>query len=190
MDARRINVVGSSGSGKTTFARRLAELKGVPYIEMDALYWRPQWREPSDAEFLPQVAEAVAGEAWVLDGSYSRTRHIKWPRTEALVFLDLPKAVTVSRVLRRALRRIRSGEELWPGTGNRETVANVFLSRDSIVLWAAKMHGANRQRYADPAYVGAYPHLAFIRLTSPGAVDACLAAVAALQAGTPLSERR
>ena len=144
---------------------------------MDALYWRPEWREPTDAEFLPQVADAVAADAWVLDGSYSRTRHIKWPRTEALVYLDLPRAVTVSRVLRRAIGRVLSGKELWPGTGNRETFANTFLSRDSIVLWAMKSHGTNRQRYADPAYVGEYPHLEFIRFTDSEAVAACLGAV-------------
>ena len=41
----KINVVGTSGSGKSTLARQLAERLDVPYIEMDRLYWRPEWRE-------------------------------------------------------------------------------------------------------------------------------------------------
>ena len=79
--ARRINVVGCSGAGKSTFSQRLAKLKDIPYVEMDQLFWKPNWQEPSDEEFLPKVKKAVAAETWILDGNYSRTQNTKWPRT-------------------------------------------------------------------------------------------------------------
>ena len=42
---RRIVVVGSTGSGKTTVAKRLAGILGAPYVELDALNWEPNWTE-------------------------------------------------------------------------------------------------------------------------------------------------
>ena len=47
----RINVVGTSGSGKSTFARELAELLKLLYYEMDQLFWKLDWQESSDDEF-------------------------------------------------------------------------------------------------------------------------------------------
>ena len=71
---QRVWVCGLSGSGKTTAARRLARILDVPHVELDALHWRhrPDWGMPSDEEFLPEVREATAGDAWVVEGNYSR----------------------------------------------------------------------------------------------------------------------
>jgi len=44
----RINVVGTSGVGKSTLARHLAGRLAVPYIEMDRLYWRENWQGTTD----------------------------------------------------------------------------------------------------------------------------------------------
>ena len=54
----KINVVGTSGSGKSTLARQLAERLDVPYIEMDRLYWRPEWQE------RPMMHSGAAGRRW------------------------------------------------------------------------------------------------------------------------------
>ncbi|MGB7182428.1 MAG: hypothetical protein WBD51_10880, partial [Burkholderiaceae bacterium] len=53
----RVNVIGTSGSGKSTLARRLSVSLQLPYFEMDAVYWRPNWQEPTDEEYLPQIRQ-------------------------------------------------------------------------------------------------------------------------------------
>ena len=73
----KINVIGTSGSGKTTFGRELALNLAIPFIEMDAIFWEPDWSFPEDKEFFPRLAEALKGENWVLDGNYSSTLAIK-----------------------------------------------------------------------------------------------------------------
>jgi DNA helicase HerA-like ATPase len=83
---RRINVVGTTGSGKTTVAKAIAERLGFEHIELDGLFWKPDWGETPDDEFLPRVDEATRGERWVLDGNYSRTRPIVWPRADTIVW--------------------------------------------------------------------------------------------------------
>ncbi|MEM8766099.1 MAG: adenylate kinase [Pseudomonadota bacterium] len=176
--AKRINVVGTAGSGKSTFARRLAELKGLPCVEMDALFWKPQWTEATDAEFFPKLESALAGESWVLDGNYSRSRPIKWSRVEVVVFIDLPFLQTIGRVTARTLRRCLSGNEVWRGTGNRETFGQSFFSSDSVVWWAIQNHRSNRERYLDPEYYADYQPLDLVHLDSARAVAECLAGVA------------
>jgi adenylate kinase family enzyme len=163
----RINVVGTSGSGKSTFSRRIAAILGAPYIEMDRLHWRSNWQAASDPEFLGALRDALSAPAWVLDGNYyTRTTSIKWAAVDAVIWLDLSFAVTLWQVVARTLRRSLRGNELWPGTGNRESIGRNFFSRDSIVLWMIRTHAQFRRRYqaaiADPQHA----HIAFIRLRS------------------------
>ncbi len=71
---KRINVVGSSASGKSTFSKQLAMKLGVTYIEMDRLFWLPDWKELDDETFFDKVVDVTQQDAWVLDGNYSRTQ--------------------------------------------------------------------------------------------------------------------
>lgn len=149
--SRRINVVGTSGSGKSTFSRELAAVLELPHHEMDAHYWLPGWQGRSDEDFHSRIAGVTAREAWVLDGNYTRTIPVKWARVECVVWLDYSLPVTFFRGVRRAVRRAVSRMEIWPGTENRESFRQTFLSRKSILLWTLQTHGANRRKYSDLA---------------------------------------
>ncbi|HKS92649.1 MAG TPA: hypothetical protein VJQ83_12025, partial [Tepidiformaceae bacterium] len=58
---KRIVVVGPSCSGKSTLAEQLGAALDLPYVELDALFWRPNWTEPEDEEFAAQLRDATAG---------------------------------------------------------------------------------------------------------------------------------
>lgn len=164
---KRINVVGTSGTGKTTFSRELAAVLGLPCIEMDRLFWLPGWQEPREEDFLARLGRAVSADAWVLDGNYNRTAAVKWAGVECVVWLDYSFGRTLAQAVRRAFRRSLSREELWPGTGNRESLRKSFFSRDSIILWTLKSYGSNRARYREMmAARHAFPVL---RIGSPAA---------------------
>ncbi len=171
----RINVVGTSGSGKSSFARALALRLSIPYIELDHLFWRPNWQMPPDPDFFPKVAEALAGNEWVLDGNYTRTIPIKWERVQMVIWLDYPFPTTLFRAVKRALNRAWTKVELWEGTGNRESFRASFFSKDSIIWWTIKTHRSVRQRYEQVLADPKYSSIEFVRLRNQKECDELLA---------------
>lgn len=97
---QRVVVIGTSGSGKTYLAARLAAALGYPHIELDTLHWLPDWQERSLEDFRTRVTAAAAGETWVADGNYSKVRDILWRRATSLVWLNYSRAIA-SLLLRR-----------------------------------------------------------------------------------------
>ncbi len=143
---KRVSVVGTSCSGKTTFAGNLARILRLKHVELDAIYWLPDWVERPKDEFLDLVEKAAADNAWVFDGNYSRARQIVWTRATAIVWLNYSFPRTFYRALNRTTRRALTGEEMW--SGNRETFGKAFLSRDSILLWVLTSYHEKRRRYS------------------------------------------
>lgn len=172
---KKINVVGTSGSGKSTFSRKLASKLGYPHLEMDALYWRPNWGEPTDEEFFTILRKRLSAPTWVLDGNYNRTVFVKWAEVDTVVWLDFSFPRTLYQAVRRAFVRSLTRQELWPGTNNVETFRKSFMSRDSIILWTIQSFKKNRERYPQLFLDPKYQHIKFIRLTSPRMAKAFLA---------------
>jgi len=133
----------------------------VPHVELDALAWGPNWTLVPVEVFKERVARAVEGEAWVVDGNYGGrgAQGLVLPHADTVIWLDPPLTVVFARLFLRALRRIRSGEELWAGTGNRETFRNQFLSRDTLFWWAIKTHHRRRRELPQLLARPEYAHL-------------------------------
>ena len=162
---RKVAVMGGTGSGKSTVSRELAEHLGVPHIELDALFWRPDWVMPSAEEFRPIVAAALDADGWVVDGNYrGRLGTLVLDQADLVVWLDLPFWTKFWRLLRRTTRRIRTREVLW-GT-NVDTWRTAFMSRDSLFWWLMKTHFPNKRKYRE--MLDGYPH---VRLRSARDVE-------------------
>ncbi len=172
MNARRIAIVGSTNSGKTTLARHLAEHRGCPHVELDALHWEPNWTPAPLDVFRQRVGSALDHETWIADGNYSKVRDIVWARAELLIWLDYGLPLLIGRLLRRTLARIKQQETLW---GNNRETWGALLGRDSLLMWLLTSYRRRRREYPDLLATPAYAHLVVVRLRSPGATRRWLA---------------
>jgi adenylate kinase family enzyme len=168
---KKVNVIGTTGSGKSTFSKRLAKKINAPYIQMDQIFWKQNWQESQDSEFFQRIEDVLSESTWVLDGNYSRTNIIKWRDADTIIWIDYSFFRTLFQLFKRTIKRIISGEELWPETGNRESFAKSFLSKKSIFIWFFKNYSHNKQGYSKLMYSSKIRHINVIRLCSPKEAD-------------------
>ena len=112
----RTLILGSSGAGKTTFARQLGALLEIEVIHLDAFFWRPGW-EPSCREVWDQkLAELLGKDAWIMDGNYPKSLKRRLARATSAILLDIPRPVCLFRCGKRLFKNWgQSREELAPG---------------------------------------------------------------------------
>ena len=148
------------------------------HVECDALAWGPSWTPRPAETFRALAGEATSGDAWVSDGNYggAGVRDLIWRRADTIVWLDYPFGVVFWRLLRRTLSRIRSREELWPGTGNRETIRNSFFSRESLFVWLLRTYWRRRRLFPELLERPEYRHLAVHRFRRPADAERWLEA--------------
>jgi adenylate kinase family enzyme len=121
---QRILVIGSGGSGKSTFSVRLGRLLRIPVIHLDTLYWSPGWVEPDKTDWARTVRQVIEQDSWILDGNYSGTLAERIEACDTVIFLDIVRLVCVWRVLKRAIsHRGRTRPDMSAGCPERLNLA-------------------------------------------------------------------
>ena len=99
----RILIIGSGGAGKSTLARRIGEVTGLPVIHLDQLHWKPNWTGTPKEEWKQTVAEVLKGESWVMDGNFGGTMEMRLEACDTVVYLDFPRLLCLYRALKRII---------------------------------------------------------------------------------------
>src|SRR5919197_5008497 len=175
----RIVVLGRTGSGKTTLARELAAALGVPHVELDALYFGPDFSTAPLSVLRERTSAAIAGARWVTDGNKRAVRDLVWPRADTIVWLDYPVYVSLWRLARRARARTSALSAQAARSGRRSGLPKQMLAAARGVLTALRSHRGQRREYPRLFAQPANQHLAVARLRSPAAAREWLARVTA-----------
>ncbi|MEM7249428.1 MAG: adenylate kinase [Acidobacteriota bacterium] len=113
---RRILVVGCGGAGKSTLARRLGPLLGLPLVHLDTEYWQPGWVMTPKDDWLRRLDELLTEPEWIMDGNYGSSFARRLVRADAVIYLDFSRLLCVTRALRRAWEgRGRTRPDMAPG---------------------------------------------------------------------------
>ena len=179
---RRVVVIGCSGAGKTTLARRIAAALGVAHIELDAIYHQPGWRPLDDVRFREALRARMAASprGWVTCGNYNtQTGDIHLAEADTLVWLDPPRSVVMWRVITRTIWRALTRKELW--NGNREPLRNFYRwdPEQNVIRWAWVKWPQSRERNTRRLSDGTWAHLDVHRLRTRAEVGAFMDRVAA-----------
>ncbi len=185
---KRLVVIGTSGAGKTTIARQIASILGVPHVEFDAYRHGPNWTETPDDLFRERLSAALRGDGWIADGNYSVARDVVWPRATTLVWLDYPIHLVMWRLFWRTMRRGVLREELW--NDNRENLWWHLIPCRSLFVWAWQTHWQRRRTMPAAIAQPEHAHLDVVHLRSSKATGEWLRTLQAMTAHGDRREKR
>jgi adenylate kinase family enzyme len=161
---KRAIVFGSTGMGKTTLVKQIADDFSLPVIDIDSLRREAGKSASVEETFSRLVSESIKGDTWIIDGSYTSVQDIVWTRAEAIIWMDFSFWVFLSRLAKRSLYRIFVRKKSEKPIKGRYQPAG---ERTSNYLRAI-LTGKQRQRhYFATLYSSEYTHLHIIRLSSP-----------------------
>jgi adenylate kinase family enzyme len=101
---KKIVLIGSGGSGKSTMARQLGEKLNINVYHLDALFWKPNWVGVPKDEQRKVQNDLVKEEEWIIDGNYGGTMEIRLNTADTIIFLDIPRILCVFRAFKRILQ--------------------------------------------------------------------------------------
>ncbi len=87
----RIAIIGNAGGGKSTLARELHALLGLPLHAIDQLQWRPGWQPTPPVGFFAAHTALLTESHWIIDGwGDFAAIEARFDRADTLVLVDYP----------------------------------------------------------------------------------------------------
>lgn len=92
----KIIIIGSPGSGKSTFARKLRDITDIPLYYLDMIWHKPDRTNISQEEFDTQLNDILQKDRWIIDGNYQRTLESRLEKCDTVFLMDFPIDVCLS----------------------------------------------------------------------------------------------
>jgi adenylate kinase family enzyme len=100
----RIMLIGSGGAGKSTLAKQLGQVLGLPVYHLDALYWKPGWVETPREAWTALQEDLVRQPRWIIDGNYGGTMAARLAAADTVIFMDFSRWACLWGVLKRRIQ--------------------------------------------------------------------------------------
>lgn len=165
---KRVAVFGNAGGGKSTLARRLAELTGLPFYPLDRIEYRAGGGKVPHEEYLKAHADLLRREKWIIDGFGSvASAWERFAQADTLIYIDLPLVTHHWWVTKRLIQGLFVTPEGWPD--NSPIWSSTLSSYRVLRLCHRQLTPRYRRLVADMAGSKQVHHL-----TSPAQIRAFL----------------
>ncbi len=99
---KKVLIIGCSGAGKSTFARKLAAKTGLPLYYLDMIWHLPDRTTLPREEFDKRLEEIMKSDSWIIDGNYTRTLPMRLKEADTVFLFEIP----VEQCLEGAIERL------------------------------------------------------------------------------------
>ncbi|MFA5987291.1 MAG: hypothetical protein WC797_01400 [Candidatus Paceibacterota bacterium] len=137
--ARKIVVTGISASGKSLFARKIAEKLNIPILSLDSIMWKHGWTRVSDDK-VDEILEEYSNKVeWIIEG-YKVTRGSVLEKADLIIYLDYSRIVTSWWYIKRCWKHRTNARPELPGSPDK------FSFRFLKLIWDRKESFALNKR--------------------------------------------
>jgi adenylate kinase family enzyme len=142
---KKIIITGTTCSGKTTLGKKLSKRLNIRQVDLDDLYFLPNWIEKDRKQFINDVsAETSSNDEWIITGGYQTVlKDSVWKEASTIIWLDYPLGLIIHRYFIRTTKRLVYKEKCCGE--NYETFWRVF-SRNSLFFWIFKSYWRRKKR--------------------------------------------
>ena len=142
---KKILIVGCSCTGKTSTGHLIESRLGIPFFDLDDMFWNPNWEGTEDDKFREKVNQITSKDSWCISGNYNRVKDLTWSNADAVIWLNYPFPVIVRQAFYRTFKRVFTKELVC--NGNTESFFKSFFTRESILLWVYQSYPNMLKRY-------------------------------------------
>lgn len=111
---KRIMIIGSPGSGKSTFSRKLSDITGLPLIHLDKEFWNSGWIETPKDEWIKKQKSLVSGDQWIIEGNYGGTIGIRVEKADTIICFQLSRVICLFRYFKRVITNLNKVRPYMP----------------------------------------------------------------------------
>ena len=95
---KKVIIIGCPGSGKSTFARKLSAITGLPLYHLDMMYWNKDRTTVEKDVFVERLQNAMSEDMWIIDGNYNSTMEMRLKECDTVFFLDYPTQICIDGI--------------------------------------------------------------------------------------------
>lgn len=101
---QKILIIGGNGAGKSTFAKRLADITDLPLRHLDKLYWTDGWQPRDSEEFKSLLQLELEKPKWIIDGNMKKTLSHRLKYCDTVIYFDFPSLTCFFGALKRIIK--------------------------------------------------------------------------------------
>ena len=98
---KRAAIISISGSGRSTFAKKLHKKTGLDLYHLDTYFWNEGWETTPREEWKGIHKELISKDKWIIDGNYGADIHLRMKYADTIFFFDFDRIRVILSILKR-----------------------------------------------------------------------------------------